>query len=233
MHCTFVGNGDKTVVYLHGWGADGGCFGSVVDNLPQYTNVMPDFNGFGKSPMPPQEGWCVADYAEALKNLLLVYNIQRATFVAHSFGGRVALVFAATYPNFCDKLFLFAPAGLRRPSLARWTKVACYKVAKRFAIACKRQIPVGGSENFRQCAPQLKNTFVKVVSQDLSQYAKRVVCPTLIVNGKQDKQTPPWHAKRLNRLIANSCLQFVDGGHFELFLHPKAFAKIVESFVEG
>lgn len=232
MHCAFFGNGNKTIVYLHGWGADGRCFAPVAACLPEFYNVMPDLNGFGKSPSPPKEGWNVTDYAEQVRLLCAQYNIQRATFVCHSFGCRVALCLAADYPELCDGLVLYAAAGLRRFSLLRTLRVAKYKCTKTLRRLAGLEVKPCGSADYIATADNLKSTFVKVVNTDLSSYARRVRCPVLLLNGNADNVTPPSHAKRLRRMLPRADLHLLDGDHFSLFYTPSVFAKIVQEFSE-
>ena len=232
MHCNFFGSGEQTIVYLHGWGTNGECFLPTVRFLPHFYNVMPDFNGFGRSPMPPTSGWTVADYAEAVRMLFLQYNIQHATIVAHSFGCRVAAVLAATYPHLCEKMLFFAPAGLRAVSVKRWFKVAAYKVAKGFRRLTGGSLPTDcGSADYKACPMALKNTFVKVVNGDLKPYLRRVPCRVLVVNGRDDTETTLRHAKRLSGMLPHGCLQAIDGDHFVLFYSPTAFARLITTFV--
>lgn len=233
MHCRFYGKGTKTVVYLHGWGASGDCFVPIANKLPQYCNVMLNFNGFGRSPMPPERGWNVVDYAETLHMLFLQYNIQHATIVAHSFGCRVATVFAATYPQFCEKMLFVAPACLKMPDLRRSLRIAKYKAVKFCRSLLGMSPPSGyGSKDYLACPAALRKTFVKVVNQDLSCYAKRVCAEVLVVNGLDDKETTVKHAKKLCRILPHGQLQLIDGDHFALFRSPSAFANLVQTFVE-
>ncbi|MCH5151371.1 MAG: alpha/beta hydrolase [Clostridiales bacterium] len=226
------GNG-QPVVFLHGWGCDGSIFLPVVNRLLNFANYLVDFNGFGKSNPPPESGWTVVDYAEQLVEFLQEQQLSNVTIVGHSFGCRVALVLAANHPELVNRMLLVAPAGLRRFSLSRWWKVTKYKLSKFFAklrgIAVKAKY---ASEDYANCSPAMRNTFVKVINQDLSLYAKRVACPVLIVNGREDTATPLSHAKRMHRLIQHSSLVEIDGDHFALFRNPKAFADTVKNFVE-
>lgn len=232
MHCNFFGSGEQTIVYLHGWGTNGECFLPTVRFLPHFYNVMPDFNGFGRSPMPPTSGWTVADYAEAVRMLFLQYNIQHATIVAHSFGCRVATVLAATYPHLCDKMLFFAPAALRSPSIKRWFRVAHYKAAKALRRFVGDSAPTGhGSADYNACPPELRNTFVKVVNGNLTSYIRRVPCRVLVVNGREDTETTLRHAERLTRMLPHASLQAIDGDHFALFYSPTAFARLITTFV--
>lgn len=232
MYCEKYGNG-KPVVYLHGWGCDGSVFLTIATQLPNYGNYLVDFAGFGKCDPPPESGWTVEEYAEQLKQFLQQQNLRSVTIVGHSFGCRVALVLAVKYPELVERMLLVAPAGLRRFSPKRWFRVAYYKTSKFFSkLVGKQPKTKYASEDYANCSNAMRCTFVKVVNEDLSKYAKRVKCSVLIVNGRQDTATPLKHAKRLNKLIKGSSLVEIDGDHFAFFRMPTAFAKTIKNFVE-
>ena len=234
MHFQKFGEGNH-ILYLHGWGCDGNIFQPIVHNLSNYSNYLIDFVGFGKSEKPPVEGWTVLDYANDVLQFLDEQNLSRVTIVGHSFGCRVAMVLGALYPQRIGRLLLVAPAGLRRPSLKRWCKVAKYKFCKFLCKmgVCQNLTERFGSVDYNACEYSIKNTFVKVVNQDLSKYAKAIQCPTLIVNGNTDEQTPLKQAKTLHKLIKTSSLVEIDGGHFAFFQSPQAFAKTIQIFEES
>ena len=232
MYFQQYGKGEYAVVYLHGWGCDGSIFTPIVKQLSNYANYVVDFAGFGKSPPPSDDGFCVADYARELHEFLQEQGLQRVTLIGHSFGCRVAMVLAATYPQLVERMLFVAPAGLRKFSFARWCKVARYKVRKFFAKLTKTPLVQSyGSEDYRNCSPAMQRTFVKVVNEDLSRYAKRVRCQVLIVNGRSDTATPIEHAKKLARLIPNCQLVEIEGDHFAFFYAPTSFANTVKNFV--
>lgn len=61
----------------------------------------------------------------------------------------------------------------------------------------------------------LRETFVKVIEQDLREYAAQITHPTLLVWGDQDTETPLKQARILESLIADSGLVILYGsGHF-------------------
>lgn len=223
-----LGEGSSTIIYLHGWGASGSIFREVARRLPEYSNYLIDFAGFGQSEQPSLDGWTVFDYANQLIGFMSEQGIASATLVGHSFGCRVAMVVAATRPELVERLLLVAPAGLRRFSLKRWLKVKAYKLRKKLGLKNAEQ---SGSDDYRNCSDEMKRTFVKVVNQDLSRYAKRITSQTIIVNGRTDTATPLKHARRLNRLIKNSELVEINGDHFAFFYVPQAFADTVKIFV--
>ena len=57
-----------------------------------------------------------------------------------------------------------------------------------------------GSADYRNAGP-LRPILVKVVNEDLSEVAAQVRCPTLLVYGQDDTETPPELGKRLADLI--------------------------------
>lgn len=227
-HCSTTGDGSP-IIYLHGWGCDGSVFATVASNLPNYRNYMLDFYGFGQSSVPPASGYTVFDYANQLVEFLNERNLADVVIVAHSFGCRIAMIVAANHPNLINRMLLFAPAGLRRFSLVRWCKVRYYKLRKRWGFVDATKY---ASADYQNASPALKNTFVKVVNCDLSLYAKRIKCKTLIIAAKADTAVPLKDAKRLHRLIKGSDFVTVNGDHFALFYSPASFAKIINIFTE-
>lgn len=232
MYYQKIGNGTP-VVFLHGWGCDGNIFMPIASKLQNFSCFLPDFNGFGKSPKPPKKGWSVEEYAEALYVFFVEHNLQRASIVAHSFGCRVAIVFAAKFPSLVEKMLLFAPAGIRNFSFSRWFKVKMYKISRIFHPKNQSLQTKFGSADYLACDEQMRTTFVKVVNQDLSSFAKKVRCPTLIVNGKFDASTPLSHAERLQKLLPHGALVAIEGGHFDFFANPTAFAQTISFFLEA
>jgi 3-oxoadipate enol-lactonase len=68
--------------------------------------IAPDLRGFGETPLP---GGSYGD-ADDVLHLLDDLGIDRAVIVGASFGGRVALEFAAKYPQRVRSLALLCPA---------------------------------------------------------------------------------------------------------------------------
>lgn len=233
MHYVKLGNGSN-IVFLHGWGCSGEIFLAVAKHLGNYACYLPDFRGFGKSLPPSSNGWTVEDFAKELFAFFAIHGIRNATIVAHSFGCRVAMVFATLHPELVQKLLLVSPAGVRRFSVARCIRVWHFKLHK---FLCKNETDCAverfGSADYKACNEILRKTFVKVVNQNLVPFAKKIEKETLILCGTRDTATPLSHARTLNRCIKNSCLMQLDGDHFVVFQNPGAFAKIIEYFAES
>ena len=66
MHYEAAGDGEKTLLLLHGWGGSTESWIPVVRDFQKNFRVIAvDFPGFGKSP-EPEKGWSVTEYAELL-----------------------------------------------------------------------------------------------------------------------------------------------------------------------
>jgi pimeloyl-ACP methyl ester carboxylesterase len=69
--------------------------------------------GHGRSDKPRAD-YSVAGYANAMRDLLSVLGVERATVVGHSLDGGVAMQFAYQYPDRCERLVLISSSGVSR-----------------------------------------------------------------------------------------------------------------------
>ncbi|MFC7488962.1 alpha/beta fold hydrolase [Knoellia sp. CPCC 206453] len=95
------------VVLLHAGVADRGMWAGIIPGLAAAHRVIaPDLRGFGGTPLP---GGRYGD-ADDVLHLLDDLGIDQAVIVGSSFGGRVALEFAAQHPQRVRSLALLCPA---------------------------------------------------------------------------------------------------------------------------
>ena len=102
------------ILLLHGVGMEHGSWLPVMERLRQhYTVIAPDLLGHGQSDKPRAD-YSIAGYANAMRDLLSVIGIGRATVVGHSLGGGIAMQFAYQYPQMTQRLVLVAAGGFGR-----------------------------------------------------------------------------------------------------------------------
>ena len=97
MNVKVFGKGDRVVLFLHGYGGSINSFLPFAERLKNdYKVVLVDLYGFGESKFPdyPLDTY---DYATQLYLKLRELKIDRLSIVAHSFGGRLALVLASMF----------------------------------------------------------------------------------------------------------------------------------------
>lgn len=101
-----VGRGDDLVL-IHGLGANlSFWYFGAAGLLAQKRNVlMYDLRGHGRSSMPAN-GYDLVRMSHDLAHLLDHLGISSADVVGHSFGGRIALAFAALYPDRTRRLLI-------------------------------------------------------------------------------------------------------------------------------
>jgi pimeloyl-ACP methyl ester carboxylesterase len=102
------------LLLIHGLGCDSSTWLPVMARLARsYTVIAPDLLGHGSSDKPRAD-YTLGGYANAMRDLLTLLGIDRATVVGHSFGGGVAMQFAYQFPERTERMLMIAPGGLGR-----------------------------------------------------------------------------------------------------------------------
>lgn len=109
----FVRAGSGPVLLLlHGLGCDHTTWSPVIRQLARrFTVIAPDLLGHGLSDKPRAD-YSLGGYANGMRDLLTLLDIDRVTVVGHSFGGGVAMQFAYQFPERTERMVLVAPGGL-------------------------------------------------------------------------------------------------------------------------
>jgi pimeloyl-ACP methyl ester carboxylesterase len=109
----FVRAGEgPALLLLHGIGNNCQTWSKVIDRLAEtHTVIAPDLLGHGNSDKPRGD-YSLAAYANGMRDLLSILDIEKATVVGHSLGGGIALQFAYQFPERCERLALVGSGGL-------------------------------------------------------------------------------------------------------------------------
>lgn len=218
----------KNIVFLHGWGSDASAFFFVAKQLcAKYRVVAIDFLGFGQSDYPP-DFYGVKEYAADVASLLDVLHIKAATFVGHSFGGRVAIELAVYYPQIAKRIVLVDSAGIkpkRKPSY--YFKVFAHKILKKLG---KRGLK--GSSDYNALCDEMKKVFVRVVNYNQKRILNKIDVPCAIFWGKDDKETPLYMYKCFLKNIDGAQGFLLNGGHFAFVEDKVTFGLILSAFLE-
>ena len=126
-----VAGSGPAILLIHGIGDNSTTWSTVQTKLAQrFTVIAPDLLGHGKSDKPRAD-YSVAAYANGMRDLLSVLDIDHVTVIGHSLGGGVAMQFAYQFPQLVDRLILVGAGGVTKD----------VNVALRWA-----SLPVFGSE---------------------------------------------------------------------------------------
>jgi pimeloyl-ACP methyl ester carboxylesterase len=238
---TVLGDG-KPVVLLHGWGANIDLMLPLAQRLAPlgYRCYLLDLPGFGQTEAP-ELSWGVYDYAKFVIAYLDYHGLECVHLFGHSFGGRLGLILGADYPERIRKMALADSAGVRpKASFSTQARLATYKFIRDGLTKIGMK---GLSEKLRgwyngryasadyQAAGALRETFVRVVNEDLLPYAARVQASTLLFWGDQDEDTPLWQGKLLEQTIPDAGLIVFEGaGHYSYLDKLGDTARIVDHF---
>src|SRR5206468_11111390 len=85
---------------------------AVLPLLAEHATVIaPDLPGHGDSTNPGGD-YSLGAHASWLRDLMIAFEIPRATLVGHSLGGGVAMQTAYQFPERCERLVLVGSGGL-------------------------------------------------------------------------------------------------------------------------
>ncbi len=220
----------KDVVLLHGWGQNIAMMMPLGNELPKNRITILDFPGFGESE-EPKNIWSIEDYSDLLDDLLNKLKIKKPVIMGHSFGGRVAIHYAANHP--VEKLVLFGSPCIRknRKSVKEnlFKKIKKIPGLEKVSEFAKKHI---GSTDYKNASPTMRNILVKVVNQDLSTYAKKITCPTLLIWGTLDEAAPIEDARELEKLLQDGALIELEGcTHYAYLEALPHIISILKSFI--
>lgn len=239
INCSFEENvsSDEFVLFLHGWGGSIASFKGLQKALKDYNTINIDLCGFGKSDSPPAN-FTVYDYAEIVLGVLNKLEIQKVTIIAHSFGGRLAIILASLRKDIVKKLVLIDSAGLKpKFNFITYMKIKKYKFYKFLVnkkLIKKSILEKFGSNDYKALDKINKMVFNNIVTTNLDFLVSNIKCPTLLLWGKEDSDTPLYMAKILNKKIKNSGLVvFNNAGHYSYLDEPKKTLLILKNFLEN
>ena len=227
--CVFTN--EKKILFLHGYLSNGRSFFNQLKFFERDFEVFaPDLKGFGDN-VGMEKPYSLDDYISEVNEYKYKYGLKRPHVVAHSFGGRIAIKATAQNNEFCSRLVLAGAAGLKpKNTLKKRTKKALFNFLKRFID--KEKLKGFYSKDYLALDGVMKESFKKIVSEYLDDYIAKINNETLIIFGKNDKETPVYMAERLQKGIPNAQLSLLDGaGHFCFIDKPYKFNVEVREFL--
>ena len=246
LHAEQYGHQGPEVLLLHGWGCSIGHYQPVINDLQgEYRLTAMDFPAHGGSSVPP-EPWDVHAFTKLTAELIGQLGIAPVHIAAHSFGARVAICLAAEYPELVRRMILTGAAGIRpEASDEKKKKSTAYQRGKT-AVQWLGKLPgmqktaenlrekliqKYGSADYAALSPEMRATFSKIVSEDLTSLLPKIKAETLLVFGTEDTETPLWMGKKMETLIPDAGLvEFKGRGHFAYLEEWPRFCALIREF---
>lgn len=249
-HIEQYGQKGEPILLLHGWGKAV----NLKQHLEPLALVLADeyrvtaleFPAHGQSGKP-NAAWGVPEFALWVKAAMDALELRGVTLVAHSFGGRVALWLCTHYPKLVRRVVLTGAAGLLREKTPEEEAAGSRYQARKKMLQAMCKLPLlsrsaqtlqkklrdrRSSSDYLEADEDMKDSFVRIVSQDLGPLLPQVSQPTLLIWGDQDEATPLWMAQRMEQEIPDAGLViFENRGHFAYLEELGRFAGIIKAFI--
>ena len=243
------------VVLVHGSGPGVSAYANwrltIPDLAGEHRVLAPDMAGFGFSDKPgnySMEGW-----VQQLDAFLTALQLDKVSLVGNSFGGGLALAFAARWPERVDKLVLMGSMGVTFPITEGLDRVWGYEasienmrsVLDFFAfdrtlvndelaeLRFRASTEPGMQEAFSSMFPAPRQRWVESMTTPLEQSAA-LPHETLIIHGRDDRVIPLDNAWQLLQVINRAQLHvFGRCGHWTQIEHAKAFNNLLLGFLRN
>jgi len=241
------GERGENVLLLHGWGCSTAHFAPIINDLSaDYRVTAIDFPAHGRTPAFPGPA-DVHDHALLTRDLIKALGIAPVNIIAHSFGARVAICLAAEHGETVSRLVLTGAAGIKKPPTKEAEKRSAeYRKKRELAEKLgrlpglrglmdkerERLVQKYGSADYKALPPEMRKTFSKIVSEDLSPLLPQIQASTLLVFGRDDQETPLWMGRQMESAIPDAGLViFENRGHFAYLEEWQRFDAVVRAFI--
>lgn len=246
LHVLRGGVGAPTLVFLHYFGGAAASWMPLMRRLEARCRCLaPDLPGFGRSrPIAPAS---VAAMADQVGHAIRDEAAGEFILLGHSMGGKIALALAARRPVGLAGLVLVAPsppspepigAEQRREMLAAYgdRKAASETLARITKRTLPDELVRTEIEHHIAASHDAWRWWLEQGSrEDLSDLARQIACPTLVVIGGEDPAMPPETVRReVVARIAGAREHVVAGsGHLVPLEAPDELAAAIVAFVDA
>jgi pimeloyl-ACP methyl ester carboxylesterase len=215
------------IVLVHGLGVSGRYLLPTARALtPRFRVVVPDLPGFGLSMRPPRP-LLLSELSAFVDRFSEAAGIERATFLANSFGCQVVTHLAATEPARVERLILVGPSvddSARDPVRQAW------RLLVDSLREPSRLVRIVAADYLRAGPATVAVTAAEALRDRIEENARRVSAPTLVVRGSRDPLVPQAWAERLAAAFPASELHVVEGlPHALNYTAPEALAALVSA----
>lgn len=234
-----------TILILHGWGRFTNSWMPVKKQLEDSgcSVFYPSIPGLDEK-QPLEKPWTIDNYVEWAKDFAEKNNLGKFFILGHSFGGRISIKFAVKYPEKLNGLILVSAAGIRNKKISKiynlFVKLA--KIINKLSFLpgyelCRKmlyRLVLRKTDYITLKTQIMKDTFKKVIEEDLSDRLTQIKIPTVILWGDKDKTTPLSDARFIREAIPNSKLEILPGiGHKPHIEVPELLAQKITEFINA
>jgi pimeloyl-ACP methyl ester carboxylesterase len=247
------GTGDPVII-MHGLFGSGDNWRTIARMMEsQYESIVVDMRNHGRSPHDPEMNFEVMtdDILELMSDL----NLEKASLLGHSMGGKVAMQFALRYPEKVDKLIVVDIAPKHYPPhhdkvIEAIESIAPEKLTDRseaedafarflgndqstiqFLMKNLSRLPDGGFE-WKPNMPVIIDAYYRLMEDVMP--SEPFTGPALFVRGERSRYILDEDIPHIKELFPNSSLVTIPGaGHWIHADAPELFTKTILSFLSA
>ncbi len=246
------GNGTETIVLSHGLLWSGKMFYKQVAYFKSdYKVITYDHRGQGKSEVT-QSGYDMDSLFSDAVEFLEKLNLKNTHFGGLSMGGFVAMRLASRRPDLVKSIILMETSALAEPHVIKYKFLnamvklfgikTVLKPVMNIMFGDKFLTDTERKEELTEWANELlnnNNRIVRAVKGVIDRKAidgelHKIICPTLILVGTQDKATVPEKSEFIHSKIKNSAIKYIQGGgHTACIEEPEQYNVEIEKFLNN
>lgn len=230
INYTSYGRGDDVVI-LHGWGQNIEMMQPLANTLYNKRITIIDLPGFGKS-TKINKAISLEGYVELVHELMEELEIKKPFIIGHSFGGKLAIMYAARYE--VKGVILLAPTVFK--SKEKKFKKNLFKILKTIPLINRLEEfgkQLLGSTDYKNATPLMREILVKHLEYDAGNDASLIKAPTIILWGKYDQAVSYYTVSRLEELVKDGALIETDGTHYAYLEYLPFYSRVINEFMEG
>jgi 3-oxoadipate enol-lactonase len=176
----------EPAMLIHGVGESSiAWFGWVPRMAQEFRLLRPDLPGFGRSKIPEDFEWSMANLATLLAHFLDTLEVESAHIIGAKLGGAIAMQFAADYPRRTRTLIVASsPVGNRPASAKKLEGVGVQGATQRDRLgsAASREEVEYWNNMMGAMSPQTKIGIGKVIAAlNMEGALPRITAPTLVI----------------------------------------------------
>ncbi len=242
------GQSDRNLILMHGLGGYAERWSNLMPFLNKKFHIfVPDLIGYGQSDKPSVD-YTPELFVKFVFEFMETLDIKKTFMIGTSLGGQIVAECAATQESTIEKIILISPAGIMRkstPTLDAYTMAALYptkesvKTAYQMMVGPGKQVSEISIERFvnNMSRPNAKMAFLSTLlglknAPDIFDKLERIIVPTLLIWGKEDKLIPFEYSQEFISSINNCEFIPMEGcGHSPYVEEPEKLSELVIKFL--
>lgn len=208
-----VGDGEQTLLLVHGLASNAGFWRYNIPQLAQHFRVIAvDLPGYGKSEKG-NYSYSMTFFAETLNDLIRELKLNNVVYIGHSMGGQIGMTLALHHPGSMEKLILVSSAGIEqfRRGEGNWLRNSVtvrsvmqtneegirrnlalnfYNWNPRWEWMVEERARMAKAQEFEQFAFAVSQSVRGMLDEPTSHRLHEISHPTLIIYGKYDGLIP-------------------------------------------